>query len=88
MKKGVALEYAGDIPRILAIARGLLFEKLIEIARQNNIPVYEDADIAEVLSSLAVGSEIPVELYRAIAVVFAYCYRVNKNFKQRVDQEF
>jgi len=33
-KVGVALEYSGEIPKILAVARGLLFDRLIQIARE------------------------------------------------------
>ena len=83
-KLGVALEYPGDIPKILAVARGLLYDKLIEIAEEYNITIHRDPDLARVLSALPVGSEIPETLYRAVSEVLAHCYAVNKDFKNKI----
>jgi flagellar biosynthesis protein len=83
-KKGVAIEYSGDIPRIIAAARGMLLEKLLEIAEHNNITVYRDRDLAEVLFRLPVGTEIPDNLFTAVAKVLAYCYHINNEFKTKV----
>jgi len=84
-RKGVAIEYSGDVPRILAAARGILFDKLIEIAKINNITIYQDADLTAVLSELEVGSRIPVELYKALSEVLAFCYKVNIDFKTKME---
>ena len=51
-EKGVALKYTGEIPKIIAIARGNLLEKLLELAKQNNITILKDPDLAEILSKL------------------------------------
>ncbi len=83
-RKAVALAYEGDIPRILARGKGKLAEKLLEIARDNSITLYKDRDLAEVLYILETGSEIPEDLYAAVAVVLAYCYRVNDEFRERM----
>ena len=83
-KKGVALEYNGDIPKVTASARGKLLEKLLEIAKSHNITVYHDPDLTEVLYQLPVGSEIPEDLFAAVAGVLAYCYRINNEFKSKV----
>jgi flagellar biosynthesis protein len=82
---GVALEYSGDLPRILAVARGKLFEQLIRIAREHRITVYHDADLAFALSIMPVGSEIPEFLFKAVSEVLAFCYKVNEKFKAKVD---
>lgn len=82
--KGVALEYTGNAPRIIATARGKLLGKLLEIAEKHNIPIYKDPDLAEVLSALKVGIEIPEGLYAAVSEVLAYCYRVNEKFKGKI----
>ena len=84
-KIGVALEYSGDIPKILAVARGILFDQLIQIAGEHNITIYRDSDLAQVLSQLPVGSEIPEALFRAVSEVLAYCYRINSEFKAKLD---
>lgn len=83
----VAVGYsgAGSLPEILAVARGALVERLLGIAREHGITVYRDADLAEVLSKLDVGSEIPEGLFAAVAEVLAYCYRVNAGFAKKMD---
>lgn len=82
---GVALEYSGDIPKILAVVRGILFDRLVQIAQEHNITIYRDSDLAQVLSQLPVGSEIPETLFRAVSEVLAYCYRINADFKAKLD---
>jgi len=84
-KVGVALEYSGEIPKILATARGALFDRLIQIAREHNITIYKDSDLAVVLSQLPVGIEIPETLFKAVSEVLAYCYRINSDFKKKLD---
>ena len=86
VKKGIAIEYSGDLPKILAIARGELYSKLLEIAKENGISIYEDPDLAEVLSELSPGCEIPEDLFKAVAEVLAFCYRVNQDFKHKIDK--
>jgi flagellar biosynthesis protein len=84
--KAIALGYSGnDVPKILAIARGSLVKKLLEIAEKNNITIYRDSDLAAVLSTLEIGSEIPEELFQAVAAVLAYCYRVNVKFREKFE---
>jgi flagellar biosynthesis protein len=87
MDKGASLSYDGKIPRVTAIARGKLLETMIRIAQQYTIPVYRDPDLAEYLTALKEGSEIPEELYRAVARVLAFCYRVNADFRNRLDHK-
>jgi flagellar biosynthesis protein len=82
---GVALEYSGDVPRVLAIARGVLYDKLIQLARKHNITIYNNPNLAQMLSKLPVGGEIPEFLFKAVTKVLAYCYRINENFKSKVD---
>ena len=84
-KKGVAIGYSGrGVPRILAIARGLLVEKLLRIAEENNITIYRDSDLAETLAVLNVGNEIPEDLFFAVCEVLAYCYRINNEFREKL----
>lgn len=85
MKKGVALAYDGEVPRIVARAAGELYERLLEIAREHGITIYEDPDLVEVLSAMETGSAIPPDLYRSVAEVLALCYRVNRDFRDKVD---
>ncbi|MFV0313970.1 MAG: EscU/YscU/HrcU family type III secretion system export apparatus switch protein [Anaerotignum sp.] len=73
-KKAVALKYDADqvAPIIVASGMGHMAEKLIEVASDNNIPVYEDSSLATILSRLELGAEIPEELYKAIVDIYVY----------------
>jgi len=80
LKKAVALGYNEKVdsaPKVLAKGKGFLAEKMIEIARESGVEIYEDADLVEVLSAVEIDSEIPKELYRAVAEVLAFIYTIN-----------
>jgi len=78
--KAVALKYDGKkdkAPRVVAQGRGHIAEKIIDIARENNVPLYEDKNLIQVLEALELETEIPPDLYRAVAEVLAFIYRLN-----------
>lgn len=80
-KTAVALKYdsAKDhAPRIIGKGRGAVAAKLIEVARKRHIPVYEDRQLARLLEALDFNSEIPAELYQAVAEVLAFIYRLEQ----------
>jgi flagellar biosynthesis protein len=66
-------------PKVIAGGRGTIAEKIIEIAESKGIPIKNDPDLVQILSKLNVGSEIPVELYRAVAEILAFVYSLNEN---------
>lgn len=72
--RAVALRYgAGDAaPAVVASGMGYLAEKIVEVAVDNGVPVYEDNSLATILSQLQLGQEIPEELYRAIVDIYVY----------------
>ncbi|MEA1996602.1 MAG: flagellar biosynthesis protein FlhB [Gemmatimonadota bacterium] len=76
----VALKYDQQKMRApLVVAKGarLVAEKIKEIARANDIPVVENKPLAQVLyKTVEVGGEIPSHLYKAVAEVLAYVYRL------------
>jgi flagellar biosynthesis protein len=85
----VALHYTGKgAPRIVAKGGGALAERIIETARQNNIPLEEDAALASVLSRIDLGQEIPRELYVAVAHVLAFAWAIagKKNVSVREEE--
>lgn len=67
-----------NAPKVTARGRGIIAEKIIEIAGENGIPIKNDPDLIQVLSKLKVGAEIPVELYRAVAEILAFVYSLNE----------
>lgn len=79
--KAVALSYDRDseqAPRVSAKGAGYLAERIIEIAREHGVEIYEDPDLVEVLSKLDVDHEVPEMLYHAVAEVLAFVYRLNR----------
>lgn len=80
-KKTAALKYNPEkdkAPRIVASGSGNIAEKILEKARQENIPIKEDRDLVEVLSRLNVGEEIPEELYSVIAEILSFFYKLDE----------
>jgi flagellar biosynthesis protein len=78
--KAVALKYdqkKDRAPRVIAKGRGNIAEKIIDIAKENNVPLYEDKNLIQILEALDLETEIPPELYRAVAEVLAFIYRLN-----------
>jgi len=83
-QKAVALRYeAGQdrAPKVTAKGQGILAEQIIEIAKEHGIHIHEDPDLVTVLSKLDAPAEIPEELYRAVAEVLAFVYRLNQGMK-------
>ena len=76
----VALSYSGEngkAPVVLAKGRGFVAQRIREIAKQNNVPVIERKPLARALfASVEVGKEIPYELFKAVAEVLAYVYKI------------
>ncbi len=82
-KKAVALKYKPleqSAPKLVAKGAGVIAERILQIAREHNIPIKEDADLVETLSQLDINHEIPPELYHVIAEVLAWVYNVNKEY--------
>jgi len=78
--KAVALKYdrkKDNAPRVIAKGRGEIAEKIIEVAKAHNVPMYEDKNLIQILEALDLETEIPPELYRAVAEVLAFIYRLN-----------
>lgn len=73
----VALHYNGNgAPRLIAKGGGRVADKIIETAREHQIPLEEDAALAASLSKLDLGTEVPRELYVAVAHVLAFAWAV------------
>lgn len=81
----VALRYPewADAPYISAKAKGSVAERLVQIAKDNDVPVVEDAETANVLSIQSVGSFIPESTYSAIATIFAFVVNIEEKNRTR-----
>lgn len=77
----VALRYdktRDDAPKVTAKGEGYVAEEIIKLARAHHIPLREDPALVGALAALDLGDHIPVELYRAVAEVLAFIYRLQK----------
>ena len=74
-RQTVALQYTGKgAPRVTAKGAGEVAERILELARENDIPVQEDSALAALLATVPLGDEIPEALYIAVAEVLAFAY--------------
>jgi flagellar biosynthesis protein len=75
----VALHYdrSSGAPRVVAKGKGSIGEKIIEVAKANNIPIEENEVLAGALSNVELGQEIPAELYKAVAEVLIFVLRLS-----------
>ncbi len=83
IKKASALSYSpgeDKAPKIIASGKGEIAQKIIEKAKEANIPVYEDSHLAEALSHISIGEEIPAELYEVVAEVLSFISRLDENY--------
>jgi flagellar biosynthesis protein len=80
IKKAAALKYdqaKNSAPRVVAKGKGYIAEQIVQAARQNDVPLVEDRNLVNVLEALELESEIPAELYQAVAEVLVFVYRLN-----------
>lgn len=83
-KKAAALKYdstKNNAPNLVAKGDRYIAEQIIDVAQKNNIPIKEDKDMIEILSKIEINQEIPNELYKAVAEVFSFVYKVSKENK-------
>jgi flagellar biosynthetic protein FlhB len=78
----VALKYALDAPGapvVVAKGRNYIARRIRELAQQHEVPIVEHPPLAQALyKSVEVGQEIPAHLYRAVAEILAYIFRLMK----------
>src|ERR1700754_4487961 len=82
----VALDYKGAdgralsnrTPRVAATGRGAVAEAIVALAFAKGVPVREDADLAEILATVDVDAEIPIDALSAVAEILSYLYRYNR----------
>ncbi len=85
-KIAAALRYRSkedNAPKVVATGKGDLAEKIKEIAEKENVPIYRDTVLAQALVKLGAGTEIPEELYQAVAHVLVHIARVDKKMESK-----
>lgn len=80
VKQAIALEYDPDdeAPIVIATGKGALAERIIEKAKESDVPVHRDDKLAETLSRLDIGEAIPPELYEVVAEILVFVDSMDK----------
>jgi flagellar biosynthesis protein len=79
-KGAVALKYDPEqsaAPKVVASGKGEVANRIIETAREHDVPIYQDPDLMELLLALDTGVDIPENLYVAVAEILSFVYRMN-----------
>ncbi|MDD2568566.1 MAG: EscU/YscU/HrcU family type III secretion system export apparatus switch protein [Clostridia bacterium] len=76
LQQAAALKYSQEGPEkapvVIASGLGHIAEKIVALAQENKVPVFQDDSLAALLTQLNVGSEIPPELYQAVVDLYVY----------------
>lgn len=86
-KTAVALSYdpVDDAPKVIASGKGYLADKIIEKAKEEDIPIHQDSKLANTLSKLQIGDMIPPELYEVVAEVLVFVDKMDR-IKGKIDK--
>ena len=69
-----------NAPTIVAKGAGVVAQKIKEVARENDVPIVENKELARALYKVVdIGDEVPIALYEAVAEVLAYVYGLKQN---------
>ena len=80
IRKAAAINYdqaQSMAPKVVAKGKGHIADQIIQVARENDVPLHEDRNLANILEAMELETEIPAELYRAVAEVLVFIYRLN-----------
>lgn len=80
VKQAIALSYdpADDAPTVVASGKGALAERIIEKAKEADVPLHRDDSLAQTLSKLEIGDMIPAELYEVVAEILVFVDSMDK----------
>ncbi len=88
VKTAVAIAYepGEEAPKILATGKGHIAEKIIEKAKEEDVPFYKDSKLADTLSKLEIGDMIPPELYEVVAEILVFVDKMDR-LKAKMDRD-
>jgi len=83
----IALSYDGQkAPTLTAKGDDALAEAILAIAREYEVPIYENAELVKMLARLELGDSIPEALYRTIAEIIAFAWHLKGKYPQNFDR--
>lgn len=80
-RQAVALSYLNEqaaAPKVTAKGHGLIAKSIVEKAKEKGVPIQEDPSLVRLLGELDLNETIPEDLYKAVAEVFAFLYKLDK----------
>ena len=80
----VALGYDQNLsaaPRVLAAGFGNVAKSILSVAREHDIHIHQNTQLAPLLAKVPVGQEIPEEAYQVVAQLLAFLYQADKNMR-------
>ena len=87
-RQAIALKYDGNhAPTLTAKGDEELAEEILRIARDCEVPIYENAELVRLLARMELGDSIPEELYRTIAEIIAFAWNLKGKFPEGHDQQ-
>lgn len=84
----IALKYKSNkdnAPKVIAKGKGVVAANILEKGSKEDIYLYKDKNLANKLYSIELGSEIPTELYEAVASILSFVYEIDK--KKGLDEK-
>ncbi|MGH8387057.1 MAG: EscU/YscU/HrcU family type III secretion system export apparatus switch protein [Pseudomonas sp.] len=80
-RQAIALKYDGShAPTLTAKGDEELAEEILRIARDCEVPIYENPELVRLLARMELGDSIPEELYRTIAEIIAFAWNLKVKF--------
>jgi flagellar biosynthesis protein len=76
----IRYEKGDRAPTVVAHGRGYIAEKIIELAKQNHIPIEEDVSLVQHLLDIDLGDNVPPQLYAVIAEILILIEKIDKNY--------
>ncbi|RCL27446.1 flagellar biosynthesis protein FlhB [Pseudomonas sp. AFG_SD02_1510_Pfu_092] len=76
-RQAIALSYDGQqAPTLSAKGDDALAEAILALAREHEVPIYENAELVRLLARLELGEQIPEALYLTIAEIIAFAWQL------------
>lgn len=86
--EAIALSYQAEdeAPKVIASGKGYVAEKILEKAKEADIPIHKDEKVADALADLDLGEYIPKELYEVVAEILVFVGKMDK-IKETIDKK-
>lgn len=91
LPQAVALRYRPDqdhAPKVTAKGSGTIAQRILEVAREHEIPIRQDKNLVQVLSHLDPAQAIPPELYYVVAEILAFVYWSARAYRKEMAESY